>query len=346
MTDLPIEATPASPPTEQAIAERHAPADGARVPERRDAAGAHAMADRAAPAGREDHAPLNAPAICEPTRPTAPATKNRASNHEPPARSAASLRRPRPVAYSMRALGREELPLTIHLQGQSFRWLRTVKHDFWAATGFYENDAGRRVVLKVSRSAEFAGLPFDGIGQWLCRREIRFYLALADLENVPEFLGRVGKFGFAHEFVPGRPLEHGMDVPDDFFPRLQSLLAEIHRRRIAYVDTNKMSNILLGDDGKPHLIDFQISFDLHEFGDHFLSRWLLRRFQIADQYHALKHKVRLRPQEATAEEQAAVRQVNWLIWLHRRVAAPYRKFRKTTFKRMRESGQLLPTGSE
>jgi hypothetical protein len=127
---------------------------------------------------------------------------------------------------------------------------------------------------------------------------------------------------------------------------LQRLIGELHRRGIAYVDTNKTSNILLGDDGKPHLIDFQISFDLQEIGDHFFSRWLLRRFQSADRYHVLKHKVRMRRDEASDEEIAAVGRRHWLIRLHRCVADPYKKFRRRTFKRLRASGRLLPTGSE
>src|SRR6185295_15141631 len=93
-------------------------------------------------------------------------------------------------------------------------------------------------------------------------------------------------------------------VPDGFFAQLQALILELHRRGIAYVDTNKPENILLGDDGRPHLIDFQISWDLHDFGNWWLNRWWLHRLQREDFYHILKHKLRLRPDEMTPEERA------------------------------------------
>ena len=62
--------------------------------------------------------------------------------------------------------------------------------------------------------------------------------------------------------------------------QLHDLLREIHRRNVAYVDTNKPENILLGDDGRPYLIDFQISWDLDSLlGNNPLTRWWLRTCQ-------------------------------------------------------------------
>ena len=84
----------------------------------------------------------------------------------------------------MRALGKSDLPDSIVHEGATYRRLRTVKHDFFAATGFYENELGRRVVLKISRTQEFAGLPLNWLGWWLCRREQRFYRKLSDVEKM------------------------------------------------------------------------------------------------------------------------------------------------------------------
>src|SRR6185369_1004878 len=137
-------------------------------------------------------------------------------------------------------------------------------------------------------------------------------------------LARVGKNGFVHEYVTGRPLQKGKPVPDRFFMQLTGLLEELHRRDIAYVDTNKPENILLGDDGKPHLIDFQISWDLHELGDNFLNRWWLRRLCDSDIYHLLKHKKRFRPDQTTDDERTRIEQRGTLINLHRFLTRPYR----------------------
>jgi hypothetical protein len=246
----------------------------------------------------------------------------------------------------MRALGRGNLPETIELNGVCWRHERTHKHDFWAVTGFYRTDAGERAVLKMGRTEPFAGISLEFIGRWLCRREMRFYTALGDLPNVPAVLGRVGRTGFLHAYAEGQPLSRERPVPDGFFDHLLALMNRIHARRIAYVDANKPENILLGDDGLPHLIDFQISWDLHELGDNALNRWWLRRLQQSDVYHVLKHKKRMRPDLLSEGERAVVENRGALIRVHRVVTMPYKRLRRSTFKRMRASGRLLPEGSK
>jgi len=249
--------------------------------------------------------------------------------------------------YSLRALGKSNPPASLTLDGVTYHHEQTVKHDFFAATAFYLSPTNQRIVLKIGRTQDYAGLPLQWLGRWLCNREIRFYRACQDLPNVPEFLGRVGKTGFAHAYVPGQPLSKERPIPNDFFDNLAQLLQELHRRNIAYVDTNKPQNILQGDDGHPHLIDFQISFDLQDFcGDNFLTRAILRRLQKEDLYHILKHKRKLRPDLLTPEESARAKKLSWFIKIHRLITKPYFLLRRRTFKRLRQSGQLAPEGSK
>jgi hypothetical protein len=248
--------------------------------------------------------------------------------------------------YSLRALGKRDLPPQIRISGNNYTHIKTHKHDFWAVTGFYESDSGERVVLKMGRVEPFAGVPLKFLGRWLCRREARFYRALSDLPNVPEFLGFFEETGFVHRYAPGRPLDRKKPVPDGYFAQLQSLMNEIHRRGIAYVDANKPENILLGDDGRPYLIDFQISWDLHELGNWWLNRLWLRRLQHEDHYHLLKHKRRMRPDEMSPEEQQAAQKRSLFIRVHRFVTKPYFIIRRALFKKLREQGRLLPEGSK
>ena len=246
----------------------------------------------------------------------------------------------------MRALGAKNLPETLLIDQIPWRLIRTHKHDFWAVTGFYENDRSEKAVLKMGRTEPFCGFPMEWTGRWLCRRELRFYQRLSDLGNVPKILGRVGTTGFVHEYAKGEPLSRERPVPDGFFDRLLALMDRLHERGIAYVDANKPQNILLGENGRPHLIDFQISYDVREFGDTFLSRWFLARMRRADIYHVLKHKKRMRPDEMTEIEWRIVKERRTLIRIHRFLTKPYFKFRRTTFKRLRETGRLLPEGSK
>jgi hypothetical protein len=267
------------------------------------------------------------------------------------------LHQPKRLAFSLRALGRSDLPAGFVLSGRLYRKERTVKHDFFAATGFYEAvyppssaSAGEpspdRVVLKMGRTHEYAGIPMCWLGRFLCNREIRFYQRLADVDAVPAMLGRLGKTGLIHAFAPGRPLARYKPVPDGFFAELESLMQLLHRRGVAYVDTNKPENILLGSDNRPKLIDFQISWDLYDFGDNLLTRWLLRRLQREDLYHIRKHRRRMRPDELSDSQKAQAKQKSSLIHLHRWITRPYFLLRRRTFKRLRETGQLLPEGSK
>jgi RIO-like serine/threonine protein kinase len=246
----------------------------------------------------------------------------------------------------MRALGRRNLPETLLIVGAPWRLIRTHKHDFWAVTGFYENGSGKRAVLKMGRTEPFCGVPLEWTGRFLCRRELHFYQRLADLPSVPKVMGRVGATGFVHEYAAGEPLSRDRRVPDGFFDRLRDLMDELHRRGLAYIDANKPQNILLGDDGKPVLIDFQISFDVRELRNSFIARWLLQRMHRADIYHVLKHKKRMRPDEMTDDDWRRFRERSTMIRVHRFLTKPYFKFRRTTFKRLRETGRLLPEGSK
>jgi hypothetical protein len=247
----------------------------------------------------------------------------------------------------MRALGKHDLPATIDVGGVTYRHQRTHKHDFWAVTGFYASESGQRAVLKMSRTTDFAGLPLEWIGRWLCRREMRFYQRLSDLPNVPSLLGTVGATGFVHAYAEGRPLSKERPVPDHFFDQLTELLRQLHGRDMAYVDANKPENILVGNDGKPHLIDFQISFDLHDLGgDWWFTRYMLRKLQAEDFYHVLKHKRKLRPDLMNSHELADAERTSGLIKFHRIITTPYFRLRRRTFKRLRESGRLLPDGSK
>jgi hypothetical protein len=246
----------------------------------------------------------------------------------------------------MRALGRDELPEALEVDGKNYCREKIVKHDFFAATGFYCAEDGTRAVLKMGRTTTFFGIPIKWIGRRLCQRELGCYRRLGDVPNVPDVLGVVGETGFLHTYVPGRPLARKDPVPDDFFPQLQALLSEVHRRNMAYVDTNKPENILLGDDGRPYLIDFQISFAIDANCRNLIKRWSLRRLQRADVYHILKHKRRMRKDQLTGDEAEIVARRGALIHLHRIVTKPYFVIRRRLFKWLRRTGRILPEGSK
>lgn len=229
----------------------------------------------------------------------------------------------------LRALGGADLPPHVDVAGGRYGLERTFKHDFFAATGLYGGVAGR-IVVKVYRTAPLLGLPMRWSGGLQADHECRMYRLFDGLPGIPRFIGRVGATGFAHEYIAGHPLTREERVNDDFFPRLAALLREVHHRGAAYVDLEKRENILVGDDGRPYLIDFQISWHvpLNRCGDGHAARAATRFLQAADRYHLLKHRRRLRPDQLTpAEWELANRLPFWIRW-HRAVFRPVTEWRR------------------
>src|SRR5262245_32358171 len=248
---------------------------------------------------------------------------NRAHSH------ASKQVRPRPPL--LRALGASEPPESIEIDGTPHQFIRVFKHDSWAATALYHGRRGL-VVCKFHRQQSIAGLPMAWLGRVLAQRERTMLQRLADVPNVPALSGAVtigGKpvsFAVAHEYLSGHPLGPHERVDDAFFPRLQALLAELHRRDLAYVDLHKRENILVGNDGQPYLIDFQIGFALADWwlARPFLGRPLLRLLQRSDLYHLQKHIARLRSDQLASTDVSRP----WWIDLHRLVARPFRALRR------------------
>src|SRR5262249_25494074 len=144
--------------------------------------------------------------------------------------------------------------------GRILRHRATAKHDFWAATGIYEDDAGARAVLKAYRTAPFAGAPLRWLGRWQCGREVAFYQHLAGLSCVPTLVGRGSAAAYLRAFAPGGRPADGPPVPAGFWSKLEGAMRAVHDRGVAYVDSNKPENVLIGEDGLPYLIDFQIAW--------------------------------------------------------------------------------------
>jgi len=238
------------------------------------------------------------------------------------------------------------MPAEVVCAGQRYDHVRTFKHDFFAATGLYRGPDGP-AVLKLGRMTDCFSVPMAWVGRFLARQELRIYGQTVGLPGVPRLIGTVGPTGLLHEYVPGHPLRRREWVSDAFFDQLFNLLDALHARDIAYVDLNKRENILVGDDGRPYLIDFQISLHLPPLGWRRWRpvRWLLARFQQADRYHCLKHKRRSRPDLLTADERARLNRLSAWIRLHRWLTRPLTYLRRRTLTRLQRTEDVQVAGS-
>ena len=242
--------------------------------------------------------------------------------------------RKRPALF--RALGRDDPPETVTVDGETFGLNTLLKHDSWAATAIYEARSGEKIICKFNRMQSILGIPMGWLGRRLAAREAAFLRRLDDIDLVPPDRGPVHADGrllanaAARTFIPGAPFKRADQVDRTFFETLENLLAAVHERDMAYVDLHKRENIIVDLSGRPHLIDFQVSVALPNKwpGNGRLGRWFLTRLQEMDRYHYRKHYVRCLGGEMTPEEAEDFIAAPALIRIHRRLSVPLRRLRR------------------
>jgi predicted Ser/Thr protein kinase len=160
---------------------------------------------------------------------------------------------------------------------------------------------GRGEARLVRRVADGGALPLSrSIARVLLRRERRALEALDGLRGVPRLVrdascvaapsldGRAPRADavLVRSFVAGAPLHRCERLPLDFFERLEELVRALHTRGVAHNDLHKEQNVVVGEDGRPGLIDFQLA-SVHRPG----SR-ALRVRALDDLRHVAKHRRR------------------------------------------------------
>ena len=162
----------------------------------------------------------------------------------------------------LHALGQSEPALLVTVDGMLYERIEIFKHDSWAATAAYASFDGQTIVCKFNRQAPIGWIPMRWLGRFLGYRERYFLQALAGVPGIPKVFREVKANGrnlpnvVAHEFIPGEPLSLASNLRSDFFDNVKLVLAELHKRRIAYCDLHKQENVIVGEDGSPYLIDF------------------------------------------------------------------------------------------
>lgn len=224
-------------------------------------------------------------------------------------------------------------PQVLSLPEGDYHFVRVLKADLFSSNILYERH-GKLSVLKRSRFRVFGGILLWPLAMLASRREYRFYGQAQDLPGVPRLGPRVGRTAFLHEYIPGATLRATPKkgaIGDGFFPQLREIIGALHRRRIFYFDLAKSDNIIVGEDGRPHLIDFQVCVRFPP-ADTLLGRLLNPLFELCrqeDLYHYCKLKRKWRGDQLTGEESARARRTTfgafWWRWMSRPYLAVKRK---------------------
>ncbi len=172
---------------------------------------------------------------------------------------------------------------------------RELKND---SMGLVERIDGPRgpVVRRVARGAGVPGSRL--VANVLMRRERRALKRLSSVAGVarlvedvdygtaPSMDGSVprSKDVLMRTWVDGDALQNAEELPRDFFDLLEGLVRDMHERGVCHNDLHKEANILVGLDGYPALVDFQLA-SVHE-GDGRTFRIRVRE----DLRHVEKHR--------------------------------------------------------
>jgi len=142
------------------------------------------------------------------------------------------------------------------------------------------------------------------IGRFLVWRESKAYRKLRGLRGVPSLYRVIDGLALVMEEIPGKRLKkHKRDIAlsEAFFDALEETVRSFHRRGMAHCDLKNASNVLVGNDGLPYIVDWAASICDKEF------RWfplnlIFRRFLLDDEMAIIKLKLRYAPEILSPDE--------------------------------------------
>lgn len=129
--------------------------------------------------------------------------------------------------------------------------------------------------------------------RWLIRRELRAYRTLGPHPAVPDLIGEVDELALALVHRPGRMLTRALrgSVPKHFLAELREAVEGLHAAGVAHLDLRHRSNVLLGEDGHPVILDFGSALCFQPGG--LAARWILPCFAWVDRLAVRKWERKL-----------------------------------------------------
>jgi serine/threonine protein kinase len=125
----------------------------------------------------------------------------------------------------------------------------------WNPDVYLAEVAGRSVVVKDFAPRGRLPRLLAPLTLWW---EIRALRALAEHGRVPGYLGRVDRLAFVQEYVACRPISGRVarSLPIEFADAFDAAVRRMHELGVVHLDLRHRSNVTVGDDGAPVLIDF------------------------------------------------------------------------------------------
>jgi hypothetical protein len=163
----------------------------------------------------------------------------------------------------------------------------------------------------------------DMLGVTATALEARALQALDGIEGVPQFRGRPDRFSVLMTYITARranPRDPGVQGNSEFVHDLERVVREMHGRGVVHLDLKHRSNVLVSEDGRAVVIDFEsaLTFNTERWYGR-LALWALRKL---DELALLNWKRRLCPGVLSEQEARQARRLRkfrkW--WIPRRLA--------------------------
>ena len=129
------------------------------------------------------------------------------------------------------------------------------------------------------------------------------YRKLQGLAGIPKYYGRVDRYAFAIEYIPGQTasqLKQG-EIPAEFFRKLEGIIDAVHARGIVLCDMRNKKNVMITKTFDPYIIDLCTAFHSGSRWN-FPRRFLFRLFYQDDLMGIAKLKSQLLPQLLSSDE--------------------------------------------
>jgi hypothetical protein len=154
---------------------------------------------------------------------------------------------------------------------------------------FYRLGASR-VALKTYEPRPFWARQI--VGRWFVRRETAAFEAARGVPGLPSYLGRVGPYAFATEWVDAEPLATRSrdEVEAGVFDAVEATVDALHARGIALGDLHHR-DVLLGDGGAVFVVDLATAWVLGERPGR-LRRAVFERLRDADRLSLARLRAR------------------------------------------------------
>jgi RIO-like serine/threonine protein kinase len=169
----------------------------------------------------------------------------------------------------------------------------------------------------IVRDAGVARAWLRWLARWLMRREARVLAVVVDIDGVPTLISAT-RDRLERRHLPGSPMHQARPTDPGYFKHALTLLRRLHAADVVHNDLAKEPNLLVGPDGLPAFIDFQLAWHAPGRGR------LFRALAHDDIRHLLKHKRTYCPERLTKRQLAILASPSPLSkWWMRVVKPPY-----------------------